>query len=218
MSAGDYTPAGERDMENRIAGARGHEVRVRDVMTAELVTVDPETTLRELLGVLTSNRIRGVPVVSGSAVVGVVSGTDVLEFEAAMPAASASAADAPEDDYDDFDGVTAEWRDGESGPASFFMDTWGDDGPDLVERFREERGPDWDPLAEHDVSEVMTRTLCTTGSDATLREAAQRMMEAGVHRLLVMRDSRLLGIVSAADVLRAVASHGVRRGDSGRGV
>jgi CBS domain-containing protein len=199
-------------MENRIGGAWEQEVRVRDVMTTELVTVGPETTLRELLGVLTSNRVRGVPVVSGSAVVGVVSGTDVLEFEAAMPAASAGAGDAPADDYDDYDDVTAEWRDGESGPASFFMDAWGEGGPDLVERFREERGPDWDPLAEHDVSEVMTRTLCTTGPDATLREAAARMLEAGVHRLLVMTDARLLGIVSAADVLRAVASHGVRSG------
>jgi CBS domain-containing protein len=201
-------------MENRIGGAWDHEVRVRDVMTTELVTVGPETTLRELLGVLTSNRVRGVPVVSGSAVVGVVSGTDVLEFEAVMPAASAGGGDAPEDDYDD---VTAEWRDGESGPASFFMDDWGEDGPDLVERFREERGPDWDPLAEHDVSEVMTRALCTTSPDAMLREAAARMLEAGVHRLLVMTDARLLGIVSAADVLRAVASHGVRNGGGGGG-
>lgn len=56
------------------------------------------------------------------------------------------------------------------------------------------------------VSEVMTCEPLTIGEDATLEEIVEAMEANGVKRLPVMRDGKLVGIVSRANLLHAVAS------------
>jgi CBS domain-containing protein len=58
---------------------------------------------------------------------------------------------------------------------------------------------------EHVVAEVMSTRLVSISPCAELRHAAELMSRAGVHRLLVLDDGRLAGLVTATDVLRAVA-------------
>ena len=54
-------------------------MNVKDVMTSDVVTVRPETALKDVAAVLTERRISGVPVVDDSGkVVGVVSEGDIL--------------------------------------------------------------------------------------------------------------------------------------------
>ena len=56
------------------------------------------------------------------------------------------------------------------------------------------------------VSEVMTRDPFTIAEDATLEEIVNAMEANGVKRLPVIRDGKLVGIVSRANLLHAVAS------------
>jgi CBS domain-containing protein len=56
------------------------------------------------------------------------------------------------------------------------------------------------------VSEVMTRDPFTIAEDATLEEIVNTMEANGVKRLPVMRDGKVVGIVSRANLLHAVAS------------
>jgi CBS domain-containing protein len=53
-------------------------MKVRDVMTREVVTVTPETPLRDVAAVLAERRISGVPVAVGDACIGIVSEADLL--------------------------------------------------------------------------------------------------------------------------------------------
>ena len=53
----------------------------------------------------------------------------------------------------------------------------------------------------------MTQDPCWVPPDAEVPKAADYMKRAGIHRLLVMENGKLLGIVSAMDVVRAVAEH-----------
>lgn len=53
-------------------------MRVRDLMTKDVVTVAPDTELRHIAALLVQRRISGVPVVEGGQVVGVVSERDIL--------------------------------------------------------------------------------------------------------------------------------------------
>ena len=56
------------------------------------------------------------------------------------------------------------------------------------------------------VSEVMTRApLVTLEPTADVEAAASLMTEKGIHRVLVTDGDRLVGIVSALDVAKAVA-------------
>lgn len=54
-------------------------MRVREVMTSEVVTVAPGTPLSELLKLLLDKGIKAVPVVQGRRVVGMVTGGDLLQ-------------------------------------------------------------------------------------------------------------------------------------------
>lgn len=66
--------------------------------------------------------------------------------------------------------------------------------------------------------ELMTRGLVTIGEEAALSEAVDLMLERRIKRLIVMRDGVAVGVLSRADLLRALMSAipqpGVERPDA----
>lgn len=56
------------------------------------------------------------------------------------------------------------------------------------------------------VSEVMNKSVLTVDPTASIGEAAEKMIEAGVGAVVVMEDmARIVGIVTERDLMRAVA-------------
>lgn len=53
-------------------------MKVRDVMTREVISVSPETPLRDVAALLAEHRISGVPVIADGTCVGIVSEADLL--------------------------------------------------------------------------------------------------------------------------------------------
>ncbi len=65
-----------------------------------------------------------------------------------------------------------------------------------------------DRLGHQQVESVMTETVATVGPDATVTDAAAEMLSHFVHRMPVVDETgRLLGIVSATDILRALVDN-----------
>jgi CBS domain-containing protein len=56
------------------------------------------------------------------------------------------------------------------------------------------------------VGDIMTRLPKTIEPDADIKLAAQQMLYLEVHRLFVVADGKLLGVISQSDIVRAVAS------------
>lgn len=54
-------------------------MQVRDVMTKDLVTVTPSTSLREAMSLLQRNRISGLPVVRDDRLVGIITEGDIVK-------------------------------------------------------------------------------------------------------------------------------------------
>jgi CBS domain-containing protein len=52
------------------------------------------------------------------------------------------------------------------------------------------------------VSEVMTTPLRVIDPEAPLKEAARRMVNKGIRRLPVIKDNKLVGIITATDFAR----------------
>lgn len=175
--------------------------RVSQIMTADVTTLSPEMTLREALEVLWESNVSGAPVVQGSKVVGIASTADFLEIEATSPPLP-SFRDAQADWGETAD--EAAWQEGES-PPLYFVDLWREAEADAVERMTEIEGPEWDFLADHRVADIMSRRLLSVAPDDDVRLAARRMSDAGVHRLLVLRERQLAGVLSASDIVLAVA-------------
>ena len=65
----------ERDYLRRLVlqGRTSRETLVREVMTSDLVTVTPEVSINECLGMMTERKIRHLPVLTGDTLVGVIS-------------------------------------------------------------------------------------------------------------------------------------------------
>jgi CBS domain-containing protein len=56
------------------------------------------------------------------------------------------------------------------------------------------------------VQDLMTPRPLTIAPDATVKEAAQEMLYADVHRLFVVEGERVVGVLSTTDIVRAVAT------------
>jgi CBS domain-containing protein len=181
-------------------------LRVRDIMTTDVITVAPETTLREAMELFAKQHVSGTPVVAGGHLVGVVSTTDLMMFTAALagvPTEREAEAEWP----DDIDAGTATSAEGaDEVVPTFFADLWDDAGADVTSRIEATGSPEWSVLDEHDVSEVMTRTpLTTLPPTAAVEQAADLMCQRHVHRILITEGESLAGIVSALDIVAAVA-------------
>lgn len=185
-------------------------LRLRDIMTIDLVTIDPNLTIREAMDLFASRRISGAPVVEGGTVVGVVSATDLLQFAASLPGVPTQR-DLGNDLLDDLSGddidvprLPNESRDAPS--AMFFTDLWDDAGATVVGRMAMPTTAEWNSLEEHTVSEAMTRAPVHALTPETfVTTAADYMRRERIHRVLVMTGQALIGVVTTSDITAAVA-------------
>ena len=175
---------------------RFDELRVRDIMEKDVVTVRPEISVREFTRLLSEHMITGAPVVTWSGtLVGVVSATDVVrlaaeESELATVAARQGLDARPWSEESD---------EGEEVFPSYFLP--------------ESHSPSWDwtrlgeqGYDEFTVEDIMTPAYFMMPPTATLKELASFLSRGRIHRAVVTEDARLVGIVTTMDVLRALAS------------
>lgn len=179
------------------------DLTVRDVMTSDILSVGPDMPVSELVQVLADEGIGGLPVVDADEVcVGVVSTTDV------------SRAVLREERVDREDAETDgsgrhSTGDRERGGAFFHLpDARGVLPTASLSRLPVTR------LGARPVRDIMTPATFSVRPDATLPELSRFLLRSGIHRALVFENRRLVGVVTASDVLRAVAALRDRGQDS----
>jgi CBS domain-containing protein len=71
----------ERDYTRKIAlaGKASKETPVKDIMTANVLTVTPQTRTKDCMALMSQKKIRHLPVVDGDKVLGMISIRDIMD-------------------------------------------------------------------------------------------------------------------------------------------
>jgi CBS domain-containing protein len=143
-------------------------MQVRHVMTTDVVTVKPDTRIREIAKTLLKRRISAVPVVDDEEkLVGIVSEGDLMRRTEI----------------------------GTDERESWWLALLADPEDEALEYVRTHGSR---------ARDVMTRSVITVGEDATLREVAAVLEHNRIKRVPVVRDGKLVGIVSRANLLQGI--------------
>ncbi len=154
---------------------------VREVMKSDVYTVNTETPLPKIERRFAETKVGALPVVERNRkLLGIVSRTDVVRRHSLEQA-------------------LAELSD------SHFDSTLGvDEDDDALAAIGEAVGR---RLSKVIAKDIMISDVVTVGPDAHLLEAAERMLERKIHRLPVVENGVLIGIVSAFDFLRVYVAN-----------
>lgn len=208
-------------------------LKLRDIMSPDVISVPPEMTLRDAMTLFATRHISGAPVVDGRRVVGVVSTTDLLALASAVsivpePGAAPPAAEETEVAIEPvIEGGAKASRPAPSGapteagdvggwgelpgwtgtPAAYYREEWTELPPESAGPPSGASGSEWSPLDDHTVVEAMSDAVISLPPDADVVQAGALMDRAKIHRVLVVERGELVGIVSVLDVARAVAEH-----------
>lgn len=146
-----------------------------DLMTSDVLTVKAEMTVSELASFLSDHEITGAPVEDDEGqLVGVVSVVDVARADSEEAGRRTGRESVEADSYvHDWDRTLA-------------------DGEIQVRHLRNDRVT---------VEDIMNPTVHSVESEATVPEIATKMLNLHLHRLLVVEDGRLAGIISTSDLI-----------------
>lgn len=156
------------------------KVKARDLMNANVVRLDPGTPVDEAITMLESDRISGAPVVDpGGKILGVLSLSDLARAK--------------------------ESEEGGAGAArtEYYMPAEGIDGEDDEFSYKDDYSPDVMPTGT--VAEWMSEDVVSVAPGDSVRVVCKRMSEGGIHRVLVLEEEKLVGILSSFDIVRWIA-------------
>lgn len=157
------------------------KAKAKDIMTADLLTVTPATSLTQFARILTEDKISGCPVVTvDGRLVGVASKTDLL---ARLLEGRHDFASSP-----DFRGLLGL---GEEGLVA---------GRGSAEESEEE--------VFGTVEDIMQQNPVTVLPDASILDVSRVLAENRIHRVVVVEKGKLKGIITSLDVIAHFASGG----------
>ncbi len=152
-------------------------MKVHEIMTSDPIVVRVDTPVREAAGLLRENHIGGLPVMEGDRVAGVITESDII---------SLLKVDEPSEDL---------WLPSPleiiEVPIREYIN-WGKTRKALSS------------IGDLKVGEVMTAPAIVIDADADIEEAAAVMLREGIARIPVIRNGRLAGIVTRADIVRGI--------------
>ena len=154
------------------------KLKVRDLMTTQLVTLQPTDTVKKAAIKFAVDNISGAPVVDNrNHLLGILSENDILntilKYQIAL-------------DEENHDSVI----------LTYSMDS-PTETDDILKKVSEE-------ISNLEVSAIMTRTVLTTTPDTTIMEVLRAMIEMKVNRVPVVEKGVVIGIISRGDIIFAL--------------
>lgn len=155
----------------------------RDVMQSHVITVEPETPLVDVHRLFVDEEINGAPVVDETGrLMGVISSLDLLRE------------------------VERE-HESPSSDTHYFRDVLEYSAPDWAETSEDFQ----DRLSHLTVADAMTPGGIVVAPDAPIEEVAKTLRTNRVHRVLVVEDDALIGLISTFDMVKLLETPRARK-------
>ena len=153
------------------------DLTAKDVMIQEVLEVRAEWSLQRLVEFLVENSISGAPVTTEDGkLVGVVSLTDIIRHDTLLEKGSQS-----------------------YGTHEYYLHTLESQfAPQEIDSLHFGN----EPLMT--VRDIMTPTIFKVNENATVQQVADTMIRGRIHRVFVTQEEKVVGIISAADMLRVI--------------
>jgi CBS domain-containing protein len=153
------------------------DLTAKDVMIQEVLEVRAEWSLQRLVEFLVENSISGAPVTTENGkLVGVVSLTDIIRHDTLLEKGSQS-----------------------YGTHEYYLHTLESQfAPQEIDSLHFGN----EPLMT--VRDIMTPTIFRVDENATVQQVADTMIRGRIHRVFVTQEEKVVGIISAADMLRVI--------------
>jgi CBS domain-containing protein len=160
-------------------------VPVREVMKTDVLVLRPEDSIRFAAEQFEEIGASGAPVVDGGGrLVGVLTTKDIARSE-----------------HLDDQGVSTLFARGITSPAVSTADASGFD-----EEVSPSAGFGEQLVGQARIGDWMATGVTAVAPDATVGDVCRKMVDEGIHRVFIVEDNRLLGVVSTMDVVALLAA------------
>jgi CBS domain-containing protein len=164
-------------MDERPATVRD-TMKVADVMTKNVVTCKPSDTIQSVVKLMSDKDISGIPVVEGDRVVGIVTEADIMRL-LAVPQPSGTL-----------------WL---PSPLEVLIEI---PFKELMQLRRLQN--EVKDVGEQSVSTIMRKDVLSIGPDDDIEDAAAMMVKHKINRLVVLKDGKLVGIITRDDIIHGL--------------
>lgn len=154
-------------------------MKVIDAMNPNVVTVTPDTTIRECVKLLREKKISGVPVVDGEELIGMITENDILAL-LEIPEHKGYWLPSP------LEIIEVPIR--EIVEALELKDSIAED------------------VGEWEVTRIMTKPVHTIDADVDIENATEHMIRHRINRLPVVDQAgKMIGIITRGDIIKGIA-------------
>ena len=152
-------------------------MKVKDIMSSSVIVCSPEDSISSVAQLLKKEDISGVPVVSDSNVMGIVSEVDLLKL-LEVPEHGGLWLPSP------FEVIEIPIRE---------LISWEDTKKMLSD------------VGSKPVSDIMEKEIITVSLESSVEDASRSMTKHKVNRLPVLDGDKLVGIITRGDIIRGLA-------------
>ncbi len=154
------------------------KLKVRDLMTTEVLTLRPDDTIKKAAIRLALDNVSGAPIVDEkNPLLGFVSENDILNTIMKYQ-------------------IKLDKNNSGDRLLDYSMDSLLDNDDDLKKASEE--------ISNIEMSSIMVRSVMTTSPDAPIMEVLMTMLRLGINRIPVLEKGVLVGIISRGDIIFAL--------------
>jgi len=166
-------------MDERPAAVRDI-MKIADIMTKDVITCKPADVIRDVVKLMSEKDISGIPVVEGDKVAGIVTEADIMRLLAVPPPSGTL------------------WL---PSPLEVLLEI---PLKELIQLRRLQT--DFKDVGEQAVGSIMRRDVLSISPDDDIEDAAEMMVRHKVNRLVVLRDRKLVGIITRDDIIHGLTA------------